>query len=310
VFSLEPELRSLAAGGLLGEEEAARLVALERREVFSLFAEIRTLAWLGVMLIAGGVGIIVSKHLDDIGPITLAAIIGFASAGCYVFAFWHRKRALSIIDDFVLLLGALLLSADVGYIEHQFHLLGSGWPRHLLLLAVLHAAGAYFFDSRALLSLSISSLAAWLGIERRVGDVFDSSLDTALRGFLCAATIVVWRIVDHRLRRSRSFAGIFDHFAANLAFWSALTLTAEDHLRTAACLLALVLAFAAGIYGWKRRAEAFVIYGWGYGTIAVDILFAQFVRDEVLISLFLVASTIASIVGLIAVHARYTRGVR
>jgi len=307
VFSLEPELRSLAAGGLLAEETAAPLVAQERREVFSLFGELRALAWVGVMLIAGGVGLIVSKHLDDIGPIALATVLGVASGACYGFAFWHRKRALSIIDDFVLLLGALLLSADVGYLEHQFHLLGSGWPRHFLLLAVLHAAGAYFFDSRALLSLALSSLAAWMGIEQRVGSLFDSSLDTAIRGFVCAATIVGWRVVDVRLRRSRSFERVFDHFAANLAFWSALALMWTPNLRDLSCLVALGLAAAVGVYGWRKPAEAFVIYAWGYGTIAVDVLVCSHLVDDPLILLFLILSTLASIAGLIVLHARFTR---
>ena len=43
----------------------------------------------------------------------------------------------------MLLLGALLLSADLGYIEAQFKLLEHGWPRYLLLLAVDMGLGTH-----------------------------------------------------------------------------------------------------------------------------------------------------------------------
>ena len=43
------------------------------REVFSIHAELRFLTWGGVMLIATGVGILVTKNLEAIGPLTAEA---------------------------------------------------------------------------------------------------------------------------------------------------------------------------------------------------------------------------------------------
>src|SRR6266550_427624 len=158
----------------------------ERRDVVPIGNELRALAWSGVMLIATGVGIIVKKHFDQIGPLTIALVIAVAAIACYGFAIWRQ----SSVRDYIVLLGALLISADVGLIESQWHLLGNEWQRHFLLLAVVHAAAAYYFSNRAVLSLSIAALAAWFGIERR--DIFSTQTDFAFRALICAAILLLW----------------------------------------------------------------------------------------------------------------------
>ena len=195
MLSLEPELSRLRDDGALDDASAARLIAIERRDVVSIYPELRMLTWAGVMLISWGVGLFVSKHLDDIGPLAIAAGIGIASVACYAWAFWKRGREASLVDDYVLLLAALLASAEVGYVEYHYHLLGDNWSRHFLFLALLHGATAYLFQSRLVLSLSVTSLAAWLGIEKRgVDAIFEAPVETAWRSFDCAAIVIVgWR---------------------------------------------------------------------------------------------------------------------
>src|SRR5437762_13196731 len=114
MFSLEPELRELGANSPVVDS----LIARERHEIVSVFAELRFLTWLGVMLIMIGVGGIVAEHLDEIGPLTIAIAIGAASRACFIWC-WRRRRPnrSSLSDGCVLLLSALLLSTDAGYIE-------------------------------------------------------------------------------------------------------------------------------------------------------------------------------------------------
>jgi hypothetical protein len=216
-----------------------------------------------------------------------------------------NAAAASLADDYVLLLAALLASADVGYIEHHYHLLGGGWPRHFLFLAVLHAATAYVFNSRLVLSLSIAALAAWLGMERRSVDaIFQAPIETALRAFLCSAIVVVWRVVDRSVRPSTNFTSLFDNAAANLAFWGALTLTAKEETRWMGCIAAIVLAIAAMLYGRRSGQSAFIIYAWVYGVIALDIAICNAIHDEIFIVFYLLVSTVAAIVGLFVSHAK------
>jgi hypothetical protein len=300
LISLEPELTALPDTGVL--------IARERREAVSIYPELRLLTWAGVMLISWGVGLYVAKHLDDIGPLAIATGIALAAAASYAWAYWKRGRTAAMADDYVLLLGALLASADIGYIEHHYHLLGDSWPRHFLLLAILHAATAYFFQSRFVLSLSVASLAAWLGIERRsIDTLFDAHVDTALRSFLCAAIVAFWRVIDRKLRPATTFSSFFDHAAANLAFWGSLILAATKETRLLGCAIAIVLAVAAMIHGRRTREGTFVIYAWVYGTIAIDIAVCDIINDQIFITFYMLVSTIAAIVGLFLTHARLRR---
>lgn len=301
MISLEPELTALAAQGALPAEEAARRIAVERREVVSLDAELRFLTWGGVMLVISGVGTLVARNFERIGPIAVTAAILLASAGCYAYAIWKRRGTPSLVDDLVLLLGALLLSAATGYAEHQFHLLGGAWARHLLLLAIVHAWTAYAFGSRMVLSVALTSLAAYLGVERTL----DPSSTLPWRALLASAVIFAWRFVDIRLRTKTDFAPVFTHFATNLAFGGALALIRIDLV--SGCLVALVFAAVSAFYGVRTRDEMFVVYAWVYGTIAVDALVFHYTNDWITGSFFLTLSMIGAIVGLIATHARMRR---
>ncbi len=304
MLSLEPELTAS------GDPAAARLIAIERRDVVSIYPELRLLTWAGVMLISWGVGLYISKHLDDIGPLAIAAAIGIAAIACYAWSFYKKARQAALVDDYVLLLAALLASADVGYIEYHYQLLGESWSRHFLFLALLHAATAYLFQSRLVLSLSVASLTAWLGIERRSLDaIFEAPVATAGRAFVCAAIVFAWRVADRFLRPATTFSSLFDHFAANLAFWGALTLAVHKETRLLGCAIAIVLAVASMLYGRRIREATFVIYAWIYGTIAVDIAVCYALNEEAeaLIALYLLVSTVVAIVGLFISHARMRR---
>ncbi len=305
MLNLAPEVLQLNREGLISDEAAGPLVAQERREIVSIYAEVRSLAWIGVMLIATGVGVIVSKNLDRIGPIAIAIAIGAAAGGCYAYAVWRRRSARhGVLDEYVLLLGALILSADVGYIEHQFHLLGAEWPRHFLLLAVVHGVTAYYFDSAALLSLSIAELASWLGIERNADTFFTDKIATAERAFLCAFIAGVWRFANRRA----GFTRVFDHFVFNLALWGGLILTSNRDTRNLGCGLVVVIAAAAIVHGFRQRAESFVIYAYVYAVVAIDVVVISGTwNDESLMWAYLLVSTSAAVAGLFVLHRFYDR---
>lgn len=300
MLSYEPELESL--GPLLGDATTTTLIARDRREVFSLHPELRILAWGGAMLLATAAGLVLKNNLDRIGPLALAVLMGVAAMSCYAFVWWRRARA-SVVHDYVLLLGALLVSADVAFIESQFHLLGDAWHRYFLILAIVHGVTAYLYRSRIVLSLSIAAVTAWLGV-REVP--FRQATDYAIRAFSCAALLLAWRAMHLRFERThfRDFAPPLEHFAANLAFAGSIALMFEDETRIAGCLVALAVAAAVIYWGMRTKREPFVLYAFLYAVLAVDVLFAEIVNEEALTFFFIVVSIIGAIVALFAIHAR------
>lgn len=299
MLSYEPELQHLRP--LLGDTNTNTLIARERREVFSLHPELRILSWGGAMLLATAAGLVLKNNLDRIGPLALALLMGIAAASCYAFVWWRRARA-SVVHDYVLLLGALLVSADVAFIESQFHLLGDAWHRHFLILAIVHAAAAYFFRSRLVLSLSIVAVTAWLGV-RKVP--FNDVTDYAVRAFACAALLLMWRAVHVRFSRTqRDFAPTLEHFAANIAFAGTLALMFEDSTRIVACLFMLIVAATVIYWGIHTRHETFVLYAFLYAVFAIDVLVAMLIGGDVFFFFFVILSIIGAIGSLFAIHAR------
>ncbi len=301
MISYETELEHLRP--LLGDATTNTLLARDRREVFSLHPELRILAWGGAMLLAAAAGLVLKNNLERIGPLALSLLMAIAAAACYAFVWWRRARA-GVVDDYVLMLGALLVSADVAFIESQFHLLGDAWHRHFLILAVVHGVTAYLYRSRIVLSLSIAAVAAWLGVRETP---FSNANDYAIRAFACAALLLTWREAHRRFEpepRIRNFASTLEHFAANIAFAGAIALMFEDQTRIAGCLLALAIAAAVIYWGVRTKRELFVLYAFLYAVLAVDVLFAEVVNEEALVFFFIVLSIIGAIVALFAIHAR------
>jgi len=213
VNSLEPEFQELNAAGLIDDATTSRAVALDNSTILSVFEELRFCLYAAVAAITTGVGILVKDNLDRIGPLSLIVALALVAALCYGIAIRTRLRGESrtLGGDYLLLLGALIASADLGYIESQFHWLGSYWAWHLLILAALHAATAYALDSRLVLALSLASLAAWFGVEQHVGNLLlpEGSLRyVGFRALACAGCgeqcIGVWVPLNHSRRCSNT----------------------------------------------------------------------------------------------------------
>lgn len=272
--TLEPELRALHAEGTIDDATASRALGLDRAEVFSLHHELRATLYAGVLLVMAGVGIILARNLDRIGPLAITLVIAIAALACGVPAVRAKLagRAPTVASDYLLLLAALLGSADLAYAERQFTLLGPLWSWHLLLLAVMHAAIAYAFASPLVLAAALTALAGWFGVGGTLGDALHfsyTSPELGARALACAAVITAWRHADRRTRPDTSFSDVFDHFAANLAFWGTIAWCLEWPWLVAGLPLLAALAYASVRRGLDTGREAFLVYGIVYAAIGI-----------------------------------------
>jgi hypothetical protein len=274
MHTLEPELRALHADGVIDDATAARALARDRGEVFSLHLELRVAMYAGVLLLMAGVGVVLARNLDRLGPLVILLVIALVAAACAVPAARARLagRSRTVVADYLLLLAALLVSAGLGYAERQFAMLGPLWSWHLLLLAVLHAVVAYVFASPLVLAVSLASLAGWFGVGGSASELMpfsDSTPALGSRALACAAMIAAWRHRDHRVRPDTTFSEVFAHFAANLAFWGALAWCLEWPWLAAGVPLLALLAFLSVRHALTTGREAFLVYGVVYATIGI-----------------------------------------
>lgn len=309
MLSLESEYRELHAAGAIDDAVASRGIAAETGTAFSVAEELRAVIYGAVAAIMAGIGIILKTNLQRIGPMSLLIGVAVAAAGCYAPAIRAQLRhaTRSTAADYLLLLGALLVSADLGYAESQFHWLGPHWSLHLLILFAVHAATAYAVDSRLVLSLSLTSLAAWFGIEGNVFKIVQEGnalTQSGVRSLVCAGVIYAWREVHRRLRALQPFQETFEHFAANLGFWGAIGLCVGSNTHLVGVICLAVLAAASIRYGLRRAREIFVIYGVGYAALGLICLEMQLITSSLLGAVTQLVTVVAAVMLAWHLHRR------
>ena len=240
--------------GILSSEQAALFSRVARRELVSVQVEIRALLYLGVLLLTSGVGIFVVEHHADIGRWAIAASIAMASTACLAWVIrsappfsWGEVESPSVAFDYVLLLGLLLFASDLAYVEAQFTLLGPRWVHHLLVVASVYVVAAYRWDSRVVLSLGLSTLAAWRGVSVSVmahslgaGDADELRVNAVVLGLL----YVIAAVLSIRLDRKAHFEEIFGNAGLLLLFGGLVSGVLSD-LDWGIWLVALVVLAAA-----------------------------------------------------------------
>ena len=245
----------LRAEEILSSEQAALFGRVARRELVSVRVEIRALLYLGVLLVTSGLGIFVVEHHAHIGRWAIAASIAIASAACLAWVIrsappflWGEVASPSVAFDYILLLGLLLFASDLGYIEAEFTLLGPRWVHHLLVVASVYVVAAYRWDSRIVLSLALSTLAAWRGVSV---SLMARSLGTGDTGALRENAVVlgllyvIAAVLSVRLDRKAHFEEIFGNAGLLLLFGGLVSGVMLSELDWGIWLVALLVAAAA-----------------------------------------------------------------
>ena len=234
---MDPDLSDavdrLSAEGVIPAAAAPRLSRIARGELVSLRGEVRTALYAGVTLIAAGAGLFLKQHYREIGPVTITAALSIAAAACLAYVArcappfsWLRVAAPGIAFDYVLILGILLLGSDLAYVESQFRVLGPEWPYHLLLYAAVAFAAAYRFDSAAVLSIALSSFAAWRGVAVRSALGFllrDGGGRLRANAIACGLLFLAGAAGSVLARRKAHFEPVWGNLGALLLFTGLLS---------------------------------------------------------------------------------------
>ena len=127
----------LERDGVLSREQASVVRPVAEGNKLSAYGELRFFLYLGVLLVTAGVGILVRQNLENVGPLTIAIVIGIAGGFCLVWVerhappfSWGLAASTHLAFENILLLGVLLASADIAYVEAQFTPFGEHWSWH------------------------------------------------------------------------------------------------------------------------------------------------------------------------------------
>jgi len=228
-----PLFEKLQANGLISDESLVKLKAHENSKLFSLHWELKTILYLGILLLSGGLGILVYKNIDTIGHTAILVFIGLLSAGGFLYCFktklpfsFTKVAAPNAFFDYVLLLACLCFVTFIGYLQYQYHFFGNRFGLVTFIPMLVLFFSAYYFDHLGILSLAITNLCAWAGIAvtplRILQDNDFSSNTIIYTGLVMGIGLIVTGMVTRLQQIKPHFAFTYTNFGMHILFVSAL----------------------------------------------------------------------------------------
>jgi hypothetical protein len=299
--------------GVITAAQYEALGVIVRKDLFSVSFELNALLYLGVVSVAAGVLWTVRTHFADLGDavivLALTVIVGLCCWYCFSRALPYSSGEVespTAVFDYVLYLGCLTFAIELAYLETRYTLLGDSWDAYILFSAAVFFAAAYRFDNRLVLSLALSTLAAWFGIKlTRFG--YGSGDSLRISALIYGALVAAMGATLQRLGIKRHFVETHLHLAATAAF---VALTSGAWTDSGLLYLAGLLALAAisMAYGIRYRQFAFVAYGAVYPYVGISLRLTRHWRDTATFG-YGVVSASAMVVLMVYVARRFGRDV-
>ncbi|MBO2011966.1 DUF2157 domain-containing protein [Hymenobacter negativus] len=291
---LDPYLTELQARNLLPLTQAAAIAEADQARPFSLHYELRALLYLGITLLAGGLGALIYQNIDSIGHGVIIAVIAALMVACFGYAAryrapftWGMAPKTSVGADYLLLLGCLLFVVLEGYVQYQYGLFGSRYGLATAMPALVFLPLAYWFDHRGVLAMGLTALASWVGLtvaplavltENEFWNDHIRAAATGLGVLLMAAGFYS----EHSGRKAH-FAFTYLLLGSNLALaalaTSLLKATFHDEPALGLSYVVIMLTLCAGLFWYARRLQSywFLVLAAGYAYFAACYLLVQLV---------------------------------
>lgn len=232
--------------GLISDEQMAWVEKKEGARDVSLFTDLHALLYSGILMLAGGIGILIYKNIDTIGHLTIVILTALASIGCLGYC-WRTAPHFSRYKteppnqwfDYILLFGSLLMVTFFGYLQYQYHVFGYRWGLATFIPMVLLFFIAYYFDHKGILTMAITALGTWMGVAvEPVGMMQHGGLGNAdyiVNGSMLGMILIIASLATDRLELKPHFAPVFRNFGMHALLLS---------------LVAGIIVFSGGYIAW------------------------------------------------------------
>lgn len=157
--------------GFITEEQFNRIDLITSGKIVSVFYELRSLLYLGVMLFTGGVGILIYQNIGALGHVLSIIALSAITVVCFWYVFRqgvpfskNSVKPPTPYFDYIVLLGSLLFISVQGYLQFQFGWLDENLGWSTLVTSAFFFYIAYRFDHLGVLSMAIAALASFWSI--------------------------------------------------------------------------------------------------------------------------------------------------
>lgn len=224
--------KKLYEEGLISQETFEKASYKQKNPLFSVHWELKTLLYLGVMLLSTGLGILIYKNIDTIGHQVILLFIALVCAGSFAYCIKNKKpfsrervSSSGSFFDYILLLGCLSMLSFLGYLQFQYQVFGVHYGMATLIPMLVLFAVAYSFDHLGILGLAITNLGLWMGVTvspySLLHGVFDGPT-LIFTSLLLGLILLAAGYLSGRYNFKRHFKFSYLHFGLNISFISLL----------------------------------------------------------------------------------------
>jgi hypothetical protein len=270
----------------LNENDLEEIAIYQKKGIFSLRSELLLMIYFSVILFTSGIGVIVYNNIDSIGHLAILSANFILMLVCFYFSF---KRANGYANDevvfenplydYLVLTGSLLACIFLGYINFQYQIFDESYAYVSLISALLCFFVAYYFDNRIVLSLAITSLAAFIGISITPKSLFQnevySSLQLTYSGLVLGIGLLVWMEHSLKTKIKAHFHFVYATFALHLLGVCIMAGLLSEHWFV---FIPILIGFVYYFYRFSYRVLATSIFAFMllYGYFGVNILVGKF----------------------------------
>jgi hypothetical protein len=278
--------KKLHAEGLLSDESFEKIAQKNLHPLFSVFWEIKTLLYIGIVLLTSGLGILVYKNIDTIGHQVVLLFIALVSTGCFFYCFKYRVpftktkvKSPNAFFDFILLLAATSFLIFVGYLQYQYNVFGNHYGMATLIPMLVLFYIAYYFDHIGILAMAIANLGIWLGVsvtpkQLLLSHTFNSAtIIYTYIGFGLLLLTFAWITEKYNFKKHFKFS--YQHYGIHVSFISLIagySFYYSSNYSVAFLFALLGIAFIVYTDAFKDKSFYFLLLVVLYSYIAVTCL--------------------------------------
>ena len=225
---------------LIDKEQMDKIVAYRGLNIFSVQTELKLFLYLSVLLFTSGIGILIYENIDSIGHIAILSLLLIVTVICYYFSFKNavgfQKQQTNFenpLFDYLILAAILLSCIFIGYLQFQYTAFGTHYGLATLIPTAIAFFCAYYFDSKSILSISITGLAAYIGLsvspQALLNNDFEQSGSLSYSAIALGLVLIVWSIYSTKIDLKKHFNLVFLTFALHLISVSCINNLSESY---------------------------------------------------------------------------------
>ncbi|MBX2942552.1 MAG: DUF2157 domain-containing protein [Cyclobacteriaceae bacterium] len=284
--------RDLLEKGLISEAQFNQIEPIVSGKLVSVFYELRTMLYLGVVLFTGGIGILIYENIGDLGHLISILLLSVITLVCFWYVFTkgfpfsiEKVKPPTPYFDYIVLLGSLLFISVQGYLQFQYGLLEDNLGWSTLISAAFFFYIAYRFNNLGILSLAITALASFWSIsvspQKWYSDNFLETAHLHITAIFFGSILGALAMVLNWKSIKKHFTFTYINFSILIFFVGATAGLFEGNLYLIYLLLIYAGCFFAIYYAKRERSFLFLLYAFVFGYVGTTYLMVDLILDKV-----------------------------